>query len=190
LAHVGVEQLHRLGGHRPGHGVVAAGQVEQLGHGQAGLDQSQAVGDQAHVGGAEAQLTVGGAGDEQSFAHEGVEDGGGDPAAGHQLVDAEQLLGRPRVTRLGAARLGHRGRQVLVGGVEVAVQETADDGQGEAPPLELLDPGQPVEVLGGVEGQAPVTLGRGEQALLLVVAHGVDGDIGRLGQVLHPHSHE
>jgi hypothetical protein len=79
---------------------------------------------------------------------------------------------------------------VLVGGVELAVEEPPDHRQGEASPLELLHPAQAVEVLGRVQGQPAVTLRRGQQALLLVVAHRVDGHVGRLGQVLHPHSHE
>jgi len=185
LAHVGVEQFNGLGGHHPGHGVVATREVEQLGHRQPRFHQAQPVGHQLDVGPAEAQLAVVGAGHEQPLAHEGVEDGGRDAAPGHQVVDAEQLFGG-----LLGARLGHRRRQVLVGGIEVAVEETADDGEGEAPSLEVFHPPEAVEVLGGVEGQAPVTLRRGKKALLLVVAHGVDGHLGRLGQVLHPHSHE
>ena len=68
----------------------------------------------------------------------------------------------------------------------VGVEDGPDRGEREALGLELPDPGQPVEVLGAVELVAARPLGRRQQALAGVVADGVDGQAGLLGQLVDP----
>ena len=66
----------------------------------------------------------------------------------------------------------------------LGVEQRPDRGQREAAFLELPDPLEPAQVLVAVELGAARPLRRGEQALPLVVADGVDGDLGPVGQVV------
>ena len=75
----------------------------------------------------------------------------------------EQRRGHPtrpasssRVEQLGVAglRAGDRGRQRHVGGVELTVEQPADHRERESLALEVLDPLQPLDVVGAVPGDA------------------------------------
>ena len=113
----------------------------------------------------------------------------GTPDLGRQPVEVERLPLAAGGRRVLVARLDHRRRQPLVGRVELAREEAADDGQGESPPLQLLDAGDALEVVLVVPGQAAVAAGGRQEVLLLVEADGVDGHVGLERQLLHPHPH-
>ena len=81
-------------------------------------------------------------------------------------------------------RAGDRGGERLVGGVELAGEQAADDREREALALEVLDAAEPVDVLVAVPGDAPLAAGRREQLALLVEADGVDRHVGAPGELL------
>ena len=116
---------------------------------------------------------------EDAFADDRFEERRGHARPFGELVEREQAVG------LG---VGHRDRdrggEGGVGGVELAVEQPADDREGEALALEVADAGQPVEVLGPVPGDAAGAGGRGQEPALLVEADGVDGHVGPAGQLL------
>ena len=79
------------------------------------------------VGGGVARFAVVHAGDEQVLARDGFEQRDRHARALGELGEGEELLGR-----LGVGA-GDRGRERRVGGVEVAVEDAADEREREAP---------------------------------------------------------
>ena len=117
---------------------------------------------------------------EQAFARDGFEEGERDPGARRELGQREELLACAGV----GGRGRHRGRERHVGRVDLAREQTLDQREREALPLQLADPGQPFEVLGAVPGDPALARGRRQQAPLLVEADRVDRHVGPPGQVL------
>ena len=68
----------------------------------------------------------------------------------------------------------------------IGVENSTDRREREALRLEVPDLGEPIEVLGAVELVPAGPLGRGQQLLPGVVADGVDGDAGPLGELVDP----
>ena len=94
---------------------------------------------------------------------------GGEPRARDELVGGVLRLGPAAEDALDVAR---------------RLQQRPDGGEGEAAVLELADPLEAHEVVGAVELVAALAPGRRQQALALVVADGVDGQPGPVGQVV------
>lgn len=183
--HVLVEQSHRVLSDRVRRRVVAPGQREQLAQGEARLEQREPAPHEVDVARGEALLAVDGARHEDPGLDDRTEQGRGDPGSGGDVVERQgHALATGTVGARGGG--GHGGGHRGVGGVELTVEEPADDREREAPLLEVADAGQPVGVLVAVPGDPAPADRRGEQAALLVEADGVDGDVGRPGEVLHP----
>src|SRR5205807_9048634 len=77
-----------------------------------------------------------------------------------------------------------RGGEGDVGRVELAVEHAADQREREAPPAQLPDALQPLEVLGAVPRDPSLADRRSEQSALLIEANRVDRGLGPPGEVL------
>jgi hypothetical protein len=186
LADVRVEHRDRaLGGPARGF-VMPARQRQELGHRQTGLEETQPGGDDVDVGGREPGVAFVAAGNEEPLAHDRLDERIGHARPRRELVEREELLGAALGSAVLVDRADHGRRQRLVGAVELAGHDAADDGEREAPTLEVLDAGETLDVLGAVPGDAPPALGRREEPALLVEADRVDGDVGPTRQVLDP----
>jgi len=178
LAHVLVEHLDRVARDRPSGLVVPTRERQQLREGEADLEEPESRAE--HLGVA---LRVAGAaipllGDDQSLAATASSTAAGTPTwrARSSRVRRGRRHAAPR----------RRRRRGGVGGVEPAVDDAADDREREPAPLQVLDAGEPLHVLGAVPGHPAFPAGNGEQPTLLVKADGVDRHVTAAGELLDP----
>ena len=111
--------------------VVFVREREQVGEREALLEQAQALLHDGDVGGGVARFAVVHARDEEVLARYGLEQRARDAGALGELGEGEELFGS-----LGVGS-GDRGRQGRVGGVEVAVEDAADERERESPAAEV-----------------------------------------------------
>ena len=176
-AHVLVEHLDRVAGDRSGRLVVATREREEVVEREAGLEEPQAGAQHVDVVDGVTGTPVAQLGNQEPFAHDGLDQRSGDAHPGRELVEVEQL-------GVALLRAGDRGGERRVGGVELTVEQPADHRERESLALELLDAAEAVFVIGVVPGHTALTAGRWEELALLVEADGVDRDVGAAGELL------
>ena len=206
VAHEAREQVDRPPCDGLGGLVVEAGEIEQIGEGDAPLEQEQRGARRRHVLLRIALEAGDPTGNQQLLGLDGLEQGQRDPGLRCEL---DQRVGRgllgggaTRSDRVGylawcsAAPLGPRAgksrelaEQRLVGRVEFPGDQAGDGGEGEAALLEGPDPGKSCQVDVVVPGDPALASRWVEEALALVVAHGVHRHARACREVFDPHLH-
>ena len=178
-AHVAVEQRDRLLGDVVRRVVVLAGEREQVGEREAGLEQRQPGAHDVDVARRCSARRRRGCAARAALR-----------ARPLRAARAARRSARPARRARGTPRAARRPATATASGASVASRSPLSTRPISASVrpwrLELADAGQALEVLGPVPGDPALALGRRQQLALLVEADRVDRHVGPLGQLLDP----